>query len=83
MRMTGWFDILSLDKLKMQEDKAGLEDALRSTVVLASHICQLYPRLMCKTLMKVSAINHLFSCLHEKHTSLADKFMSGSVPSGI
>lgn len=48
--MTGWFDILSLDKLKMQEDKAGLEDALRSTVVLASHTCQLYPRLMCKTL---------------------------------
>lgn len=30
MRMTGWFDILSLDKLKMQEDKAGLEDALRN-----------------------------------------------------
>ena len=29
MRMTGWFDILSLDKLKMKEDKAGLEDAMR------------------------------------------------------
>lgn len=50
MRMTGWFDILSLDKLKMQEDKAGLEDALRSTVVLASHRCQLYLRPVCKTL---------------------------------
>jgi hypothetical protein len=49
MRMTGWFDILSLDKLKMQEDKAGLEDALRSAVVLTSHGCQLYLRLMCKT----------------------------------
>lgn len=50
MRMTGWFDILSLDKLKMQEDKAGLEDALRSTVVLASHRYQLYLRPVCKTL---------------------------------
>lgn len=30
MRMTGWFDILSLDKLKMKEDKAGLEDAMRN-----------------------------------------------------
>lgn len=29
MRMTGWFDILSLDRIKMQEDKAGLEDAVR------------------------------------------------------
>ena len=48
MRMTGWFDILSLDKLKMQEDKAGLEDALRSTVVLTNHRCQLYLRLMSK-----------------------------------
>ena len=27
--MTGWFDILSLDKIKMKEDKAGLSDALR------------------------------------------------------
>ena len=39
MRMTGWFDILSLDKLKMQEDKAGLEDALRSTVVIIDVSC--------------------------------------------
>lgn len=29
------FDILSLDKLKMKEDKAGLEDAVRyATLVL-------------------------------------------------
>ncbi len=27
--MTGWFDILSLDKIKMKEDEAGLRDALR------------------------------------------------------
>lgn len=29
MRMTGWFDILSLDKIKMREDVSGLEDAVR------------------------------------------------------
>ena len=29
MKMTGWFDILSLDKIKMKEDQAGLEDAQR------------------------------------------------------
>lgn len=30
MKMTGWFDILSLDKIKMKEDQAGLEDAQRN-----------------------------------------------------
>ena len=29
MRMTGWFDILSLDRLKLKEDRAGLDDAMR------------------------------------------------------
>ena len=35
--MTGWFDIMSLDRLKMREDKAGLEDALRCCCDFAIH----------------------------------------------
>ena len=37
MKMTGWFDIMSLDRLKMREDKAGLEDALRCSSDFATH----------------------------------------------
>ena len=53
MRMTGWFDILSLDKLKMKEDKPGLQDAVR----WGSHLFCMWVRLFVHALGQSSQID--------------------------